>query len=499
VGDGGAPDAGDGGSGGAACTWTGLPLDPGLNNHPASAWTVTNGTFGPTASATGQIDPGNVSFTQAQVCPATNAALGTVSQKLTMPAYADAQPFGLRLSGAATCSGQDCGSQGIGFDVNGGYIAESLGATPSPLVLCLGERAYGGPVTLTLTPWGDACATGSDAAYTALLDHVDIEPVTGCPAPGAITNADFETAAGWAVSSPITGSCTASAEVANGDGTAGTRGGKVVSTCEGAVASVSEAISIPYTETPNLALQMDFNDTSSDAAAGLDLGFAGHSLGNVAGAGQRTGKVCIPAWAKGLADTLSINLPFSGIGYHGSNSFESRSFTFDNLAWISDSTCPADALVPDPGFERGDPGRAWQLGVSHEFNSVPKAEIIADPAAHGGASSLHLHVDLGGETAFATTTVTIPPADATGGPVLTIWYKLAGSTQGGVSSPFGALPAAAAWTQAKACLNPHAAGHAFDVSLRLSASGVSNAALSPPVDAYFDDMAVSTAASCPKN
>lgn len=485
---------------GGGCVWAGLPLDPGLQDQPPSAWAITNGTFSPTATATGQLDPGNVTFSQAQVCPATGAGLGSVQQKFKMPSYADAEPFGLRVSGAAACSGESCGSQGVGFDFNGGFVAVSLAAAPNPAVLCLGERAYGGDVTLTLTPWADDCADSPTyTSYTALLDHVDIEPMNGCPVPGVITNADFEAMTGWAVSSPTTGTCSSSAEVANGDGTAGTRGGKVVSTCNGSAASVSEAMSIPYTETPNLALQMDFDDTSTDPAVGLDLGFAGHSLGNMAGAGQRTGKVCVPAWAKGLADTLGINLPFYVSGLHGSGSAEYRNFTFDNLAWVSDPSCPAAALVVDPGFERGDPGRAWQLEVSREFNSTPKAEIIADPNAHGGSNDLHLGIDLGGETAFALTTVTIPPADATGGPVLTVWYKLTASSQATFSSPFGNLAAAAAWTQATTCLDPHAAGHAFDVVFQVVGAGTTNAALTPAVDAYVDDLAVGTSASCPKN
>jgi hypothetical protein len=501
--DAGAVDGGDDAGmasddGGAACAWAGLPLDPALDDTPPNAWTILNATFSPTVSTSGQLDPGSVSFTQDQMCPAASSGLGSVQQSFTMPTYAESQPFGLRLSGQAVCIGEDCGSQGIGFDMNGGYLAESLGGTLSPLVLCLGERAYGGEVTLTLTPWADDCGDNS-VSYSALLDHVDIEPVSGCPVPGVITNADFEATTGWAVSSPTTGTCSSSAAIANGDGTAGTRGGMVVSTCEGSTASVSEGLSIQDTEIPNLALQMDFNNTGSDVAAGLDLSFGGHSLGNMAGAGERTGKICIPAWAKGLADTLSIDIPYQGDGYHGGGSYEDRSFTFDNLLWVSDPTCPAAALIIDPGFERTDSGRGWQLGVAHEFNSVPTAAIGADPSAHGGANSLHLGVTLGGEAAFAQTTVTIPPADATGGPVLTIWYKLTASTQEFINSPFGNLAPATAWTQASVCLNPHAVGHAFDVALILEASGTVNAALTPVIDAYFDDVGLATSAACPSN
>jgi hypothetical protein len=112
---------------------------------------------------------------------------------------------------------------------------------------------------------------------------------------------------------------------------------------------------------------------------------------------------------------------------------------------------------------------------------------------------LHLGVDLGGETAFATTTVTIPPADATGGPVLTVWYKLTASSQAGLQTSFGSLASATAWTQATTCLDPHSAGHAFDVVLRLFGAGAANAALTPAVDLYVDDLAVGTSASCPKN
>src|SRR6185312_10395182 len=113
-------------------------------NTPPNAWTITNGTFAPTASVTGQLDPGNVTFTQAQICPSTGAGLGTVQQSFMMPTYAESQPFGLRLSGTTDCSGQDCNDQGIGFDFNGGYIAASMSSGPVPIVICLGERAYGG-------------------------------------------------------------------------------------------------------------------------------------------------------------------------------------------------------------------------------------------------------------------------------------------------------------------------------------------------------------------
>jgi hypothetical protein len=83
--------------------------------------------------------------------------------------------------------------------------------------------------------------------------------------------------------------------------------------------------------------------------------------------------------------------------------------------------------------------------------------------------------------------------------VLTVWYKLTANSNAFIYSPFGNLAAAAAWTQATTCLDPYAAGHAFDVVLQLEGSGTSNATLTPAVDAYFDDFAVGTSASCPKN
>ncbi len=479
---------------GTACTWTGGPLDPGFQNTPPNAWTMTAGLeFHPTAA--GSIEPGIVHFDNTMIC----TTKARVTQTVPMPLYSTAEPLALRVVNKVVCT--DLGSQtctesggsdvhGIGVSLNKGFVEVASADAFSGQVLCLGERAYGGPLELVLTAEGDSC--GGDVTYDAVIDHADIEPTPSCPVAGVIPNATFATSDGWVVSAGG-----GIAEIVNGAGTAGARGAHVQAMHLGDVPSVSQNLSIPAdATTSHLALTMNFTGNQG----GLQVSMGGQDIGELIGAsGAQVGKVCVPDWAKGMVLPVRIGADFSNDGAGGASTFDYRDFTFDAVKWTSDPTCPAPASTVDPGFERTDPASAWVLHASKGFNSTPISEIKNDAAAHTGSRSLHLAVAGGCTKATAVNYYTVPAATSTEGPAISFWYKAQASAGGELrATPSSvALPAAAMWTKKLTCLDPKTSGRAAKMQLIFSATIPTCTTTFAQLDAYVDDVTAGTDPSCP--
>jgi hypothetical protein len=479
---------------GSACAWRGGPLDPGFQNTPAGAWAMTAGLdFQPTAA--GSVEPGFVHFNNAMIC----TTKARVSQTVAMPLYSTAEPLALRVVNKVVCNdtGQDCSESGgsdvhgMGVSLNKGFVELSSTDAFSGQVLCLGERAFGGPVEFVFSAEGDSCGVGT-VAYDAVLDHVDVEPTPTCPLPGQIPNATFATNDKWVVAAGG-----GVAEIINGAGAAGGRGAHVQGMKMGDVPSLSQNLSVPGDATiPNLALTLNFTGNQE----GLQVSLNGQDIGELAGSGgPQVGKVCVPDWAKGMALTFKLGFDLTGDGFAGSNTFDYRDFTFDGLKWASDPTCPARATIVDPGFERTDPARAWVLHNALGYAAASAiSEITADARAHTGSRSLHLAVAGYCRDGSALQYYTVPASTSTEGPALSFWYKAPGGAAAlSVTGVVGALPASAMWTKRVICLDPKNSDRPAPLRFSFSASGPC-ATTFAPLDAYVDDVGVGTDASCPR-
>jgi hypothetical protein len=487
-----------------ACAWGGGLLDPGFQNTPPNAWTTASGAVLEPATA-GDLDPGDVHFDQGTICTTE----GTVTQTFNMPAFSSAEPLALRVVGKLTCSSGDQGClsegnsgpngevHGFGVALNQGYELLPMVDAYSSQLLCLGERAYGGPLDVVLSAEGNNCSDGS-LQYDGILDHADVEPSSVCPLPEVITDADFEATpvTGWSLSA---GGGTA--EVIAGAGTLGTRGGHIAASTLGDSPTFTQMLSVPASSSiPHPALSIDYNAQSGDA---MQLSMNGQEFGELVGTGaSSTVHVCLPSWATGLALPVTLGIDARGDGSMGANTpIFNADFTFDNLAWLTSSTCPVDADIIDPSFELTGSWRPWILRTFVGFGGTTIATIAADAAAHQGAQSLHLSTTTICATSSAFTYFTIPAGTATAGPALTFWYKWSPS---GTSTFFsnlvsGQLASTTTWTQKTVCLDPKHVGRADQISFQVEGnnSGGCNVQLPAAASAFVDDLALTTSASCP--
>ncbi|MGH7327140.1 MAG: hypothetical protein ACREJX_02195, partial [Polyangiaceae bacterium] len=343
--------------------------------------------------------------------------------------------------------------------------------------------------------------------YDGLLDHADIEPTPACPAPGTVTNSDFESSNGWALNG--NGGI---AELKTGCGVASSSCGHLHSDNWGQVPQISELMSVPGDVTqPNTALEVSYTG-STPAGSALQVSIDGQDIGElVSTAGLATAKLCVPDWAKGMMRTVSFQVDDRNDSTGGAGFSEPRDFGIDNFKWATDATCPASTPIGDSGFERNDPSRAWVLQAYQGAAPAAVAQIATDANAHAGTKSLHLGISTCNESASASTTFTVPASTATAGPALTLFFKAPSSAKGELTYQFSdnATDAtfnqantvitggsSSTWTQKTICIDPGLAGRGqFVVFRALQGVGCSGTFTS---DMYIDDMVPTTDASCPR-
>lgn len=504
-------------AGGATCTWVSAPLDPGFQNTPPNSWTLSGGAVLEPAAA-GSVEPGDVHFPHAAICATTSGtSSGRVMQTIQVPPYSVAEPLALNMTAVMTCSSSDQGcaeengsdSHGIGVMLNGGY---SLLKTPTTDVysqsfLCLGERAFGGPLSIVLSADGNGCGDSS-LNYDALVDHADIEPTPACPAPGTVTNADFEGTNGWGLAG--NGGV---AELKTGCGVASSSCGHLHSDNWSQEPQVSELMSVPGDVTqPNAALQISYSASTVPTGGALQVAIDNQDIGElVSTGGSATAHLCVPDWAKGMMRTVSFQVDYRNDSSSGNGFSETRDFAIDNFKWVTDASCPASVPIGDPGFEGADASRAWVLQAYQGISPVAVSQIATDANAHGGTKSLHLSISNCNENASASTTFTVPAPTSTEGPALTLYFKAPSSTNGELTYQFStsALDAtldqttstvitggsSSTWTKKTICIDPGLAGRGrfliFRARLGNSCSGTFTS------DMYIDDVVPTTDASCP--
>ncbi|XXX74238.1 hypothetical protein WMF30_42000 [Sorangium sp. So ce134] len=476
------------------CVWQGGPLDPSFQS--ADTWSATGAAL-VRPEAEGNGNPGAGIIGRDAVCQ-----MAGFSQRLTMPDLECAEPLLLTFAAHIACdAGLDCvGPPGVGVRINGGFSDLELMPSSSfaPQRVCLGERAYGGPIELLLGPSrrSPQCDEEAGQGYTLAFDDVAIRPdgTSECPLPGQALNGDFEAGgAGW-TATPDNGV----SEVRSGLGQGGGKGGYIGTThfCQYPSLEGTVSAPLPSAALPNPALRIW---SQGSPGAVVDVTLSTHQLTALTGTGEpQVSHVCLPRWALGMAHRLAF-------AYRNRNSQactdeNKRDFAVDELAFVSDDRCPGDAPLFDPGFENASAGAslspAWVLKTDDPARGAARLAVDAS-AAHSGVVSLSLSVQKPCREPSASTVFTVPEPEGAAGPALKFWYRtsdLRAATA--TSTPGDTLAASERWTQRTICLDPRTAGRPQHLSFKIGASGVCDEPLGRET-LHVDDVEATTDPSCP--
>ncbi|WP_437587068.1 hypothetical protein [Sorangium sp. So ce1000] len=476
------------------CVWQGGPRDPSFQR--ADAWSTT-GAARVSPEAPGNGNPGAGVIGREAVCQ-----MAGFYQRLSMPGLACAGPLVLTFAAHIGCGPtMDClGPPGVGVRIDGGTSDIDLMPSSSfaPQRVCLGERAYGGPIGLLLGPArrSPLCDEDTGQGFTLTFDDVAIQPaeMNECPPPGQVLNGDFEAgAAGWKAT-PENGV----AEIEGGLGQGGGKGGRLATTLFCQVPSLEGTVSAPL---PSAALPSPALRIWSRGSPGtiVDVMLSTHRLTALTGTGEaQVSHACLPRWALGMAHRLAF--AFRNRNGQPCMDENKRDFTVDDLAIVSDDRCPGDAPIFDPGFENASAGAGlsptWVLNAEDPARGSARLAVDA-AAAHAGDVSLSLSVQKPCREPSASTVFTVPAPEGAAGPALKFWYRtshLRAATA--TSTPGATLPPSEGWTQRTICLNPRTAGRPQHLSFKISASGACDAPLDDEA-LHVDDVEATTDPSCP--
>jgi hypothetical protein len=456
-----------------ACAWSGGPLDPSFENKPPGAWKLEGGAS-LEATGKGGVSPGLAMFSA--------SCEGRVSQTFVMPAFADAEPLALEVSSYCTEGflGLGCTFAAYELGVSGRFdspvLSPGAGGDFRLARFCLGERAFGGKVSLSFTP---SCGGGFDDRRG--LDHAAIVPATACPAPGTIPNGNFDGTGGWEAA----GADGAGAEVLVGGGTAGSRAGHLFASKRCVDASLTTTFSVPSSSLNRPAMTMTVKGSN---ATSMTVVAAGTTLATVSGTGVfEKVSVCLPQWSRGLAIPLSLHV--SGGSGVCSVVIPTIDFLVDDLAIVSEPACPEPGLVIDGDFERKTSANPWMARLQGATLS-----FAGGAGAHGGTGYARLSGNATCDESSLSQSITVPDAvPGAGGPQLRFWYQGTG-TEARFRGADDILPATTGWTQHTKCLAPTSAGHHVPFSIYFQAGG---AACAYPT-LLLDDVDVVHAKSCPE-
>jgi hypothetical protein len=495
ISDGGTTDGG-GTDAGSACAFTGGPLDPTFQNMPPAWQTLDAGAVieADAMVGTGQLDPGFGDFGHAPLCTPQSK----IQQTFDMPTVAQAEPLELKVSAAIDCG--DCveelrqGSlEQLAIAFGEGYVPTQLAyasQTFNVYDICLGDRAFGPGVNLSFSSWQTGGALFcSDPASDIYIDHASIEPSTTCPAANTVLNGNFESPGGWTADGM--------ASVKPNIGVGGSTAGELDQATSTDYAALTGTMSPPFQSIPQAALTFTYNGTNG---LGMNVQIGSRDAVDIAlvtgTATFDTATICIPEWAKGVPVSLTFQAP-----YNYPTVTQASDFVVDNVAFGTDARCPVVADIIDSGFERTDPGSGWALNEDYsDYGYVSYTTVSAN--VHGGARALQINMEGPCAGPSVQTTVTVPDSVGAAGPAVKFWYKTDPYANGVYFTAFVGqsnvmLPAESAWTQQTMCLPPTQPGRGYNFELYGSTDGGTCASTFAPVNGYFDDVTVTTDATCP--
>jgi hypothetical protein len=395
--------------------------------------------------------------------------------------------------------------QSLGVRLGDGWSFFYLPNPPRTTSVCLGANVFEDPANIFIAAGNQPQICPPDAyASTIALSRVsiDVDANDTCPPLGTIPNGDFEGGdTGWQLQD-----FDATAEIKAGLGDGGSAGLHITSPTLCAQGAASSAISIPTAAmVPNAALRI-WSKGTAGATAILSVGltqttFMTELVGQDVGV---TRDLCLPRWALGTVQPILLTFAQrSGICAPAP-----LDFVFDDLAFVSDPSCAANADVFDPGFELSLPGSTMAPFWSPSTTQAPTptssvVEIKADPTfAHSGTAAAFVAVSQTCGDAGLSGGVTVPQPKDGAGPALRFWYKTSALTSGIPTVEMMALPqpltlaASPQWKQTTACLDPRLAGWPDALHFDLDTSpGDCGLAFGPDTLA-IDDVELTTDASC---
>jgi hypothetical protein len=483
---------------GDSCAFAGAPADPGFT--APDAWTSRAGHAVVDPNAPGDGDPGEGILAVDALC-----AFDALAQTFTMPPLDRAEPFRLAVTYKTTDS-----SFG-GAQVTVGGASYDLPATNDEYQtrrICLGARAYGGPVPF-IAGAGGAPGNCDDEGPRLTFDRVAIEVADPgeCPEPGTIVNGDFEADEGWTFTTTQSGT----GEIVAGAGEEGSRAGVLTNVNRCSSATMTTRISAPAAGTmAGQAIELFWTATAGSRVVAQ---VAGESFATLVGTGApQQSRICLPSWVSGTGATLSFF--FQRVSNNQCSTTLDASFTADNVRFVSEPACAGGELV-DPGFEQvadpDGPATAWGLQhgiVNDEIGS--DAELLDDPTrARTGSGVLLLTasnhcVNPDRDSNGARMSLIVPEADAVGGPAIRFFADVGVNPNSETRlrvdlarGPVHVMAEGGGYREGRLCLPPALAGRR--VTARFSAGGLGGSCSPPfgPEIAFIDDVEIGTDASCP--
>ncbi|MGN6103632.1 MAG: hypothetical protein ACTHU0_00775 [Kofleriaceae bacterium] len=492
-----------------ACEFGGAPLDPQLQDPTKWQSIGTGAAIDP--AATGNQDPGELVIDGPGMC-----TYASIKQTFTMPPYERAEPLKAVVTYALldpmfVLFTQPKVAFGIG---NQWFEADLERNTYLTKSFCLGPAAFGGPVDFRIGTLG-GLECGDPSEVTIRVDQMVVRKADPgeCPAPGSIENADFESPGGWSFVQQSGGT---GAIVPTG-GENGTAAARLTHANRCSEISMTGNAAFPAAGAlPNPAIDVYWSSTAFQGR--LVFQIDGRDVATLAGDGTaKHSRICVPAWAQGTIGTLGFLS--QRVSNNGCSTPLSKSFTIDNLSFVSDPMCSTTSDNTDPGFERianaTGPVTGWGL-INTYVNDIQgtSADVInAVNAAHSGLGVLLLqgYNDCGGieEGGGGHITLRVPPAQGAAGPAIKLWSQIGANPKTETratlltrsrydSQPqYLVLPETGVYTQSTLCVPPNLIGRRIGLRLTTGDYDGGGCASVYNESALIDDVEITTDASCP--
>jgi hypothetical protein len=228
-------------------------------------------------------------------------------------------------------------------------------------------------------------------------------------------------------------------------------------------------------------------------------------------------RICLPAWAIGTSAKLEF------LAQRQQNNTctvlnPARTFNIDNISIVNDPACPAGDLT-DPGFERvanaTGPMPGWGLlnGHVNEFEGGSVIVINNPNTAHSGNGVLRTSCSnqcISAQDTGADLTMIVPPAQGTAGPAVKFFAR-ADAANANTETVATLLPAdfqnepvqvvvpeTGAFVQSILCIPPALIGRRATVRFSTAdPDGGGCTVATTPEFGFFDDIEITTDASCP--
>lgn len=486
---------------GDPCAWTGGFADPDLTDptvwRPASSNEVA---LLPDASGDGDA-LGLASFAPSVVCNA-----GALGQVVQMPPYDLADPFVIEITYRA--------SDVNGVDVYYGRAVKTLPVThgewESKRRFCLGEAAYGGPVTFEVL----ASERFLDC-FSAPMGSIDVDRIEilvaeegECPKPNSVLNgaADLD-GGGWSFETDAGGFIVPTKGLEPGVGRDGTSGARLFK------AAGSERLSAMWT-------QVSVPLPSSVPSPALRFWWKAKGWPFQAQLGAYTGvfanfyqldtllpsespdvyTYCLPPWTHGNATDLSFKFLD---GFYA----DEGELVVDDVELISDPRCGDSTDMLDPSFDAAPnrwPG-VFQTGVPYHA-----VDLLQDPVrTHGpGSGVLRMSYPDDDINIVFQTWVWVPGSEGTSGPRLVFYSNLPAEPSVSVKSfigrrsvgqPVNELVPGGGWLPNVHCLPPQWAERWFRFTVRVGSPIPTETPteFDTPKEVLIDDLEVMPHVSCP--